>query len=74
MDGTGTNSTLGGAVVVQVHLTGVDLSDARALSLRLDGELLSNTNIAGGTDLKGKVKYDFGANPTGDVLLYVAHK
>lgn len=75
MDGASvTNSTVGASIVVQVHLTGVDLSDARALSMRLDGELLSNTNIAGGTDLKGKVKYDFGADSTGEVYLYVIHK
>lgn len=72
-DDSGTaNQATGGAVVIQVKLEDVALSDARALSLRVDGETLSEP--AGDSDLVGKVKYDFSGSPTGDVFMYIAHK
>ncbi|MEN9677129.1 MAG: hypothetical protein RIS76_3025 [Verrucomicrobiota bacterium] len=74
-DDTGTaNSIKGATLVIQVHLKGVDLADAQALSRRLDGDELSDLSATPATaDLEGKVKYDF-ATTVGDVLLYVAHK
>jgi len=72
-DDTGTaNQATGGAVVIQIKLVDVALSDAKSLSLRVDGETLSETT--GDSDLIGKVKYNFGGTQTGDVYMYIAHK
>ena len=74
LDGVTGNSTRTGTVILEAVLYGVDLEDARQLNLRLDGSQLGETAGTDGRDLKGRLKYDFGSNPSGDVYLYLAHK
>jgi hypothetical protein len=70
------NQVAGAKHVVEVHLTQVPLDDARELNRHLDGTSAELGESAAGTDLRGRVKYDFSANPApgmGDVFLYVTH-
>jgi len=71
LDGTGTANDASGGVVVEAVITGVTENDARDLSLRLDGDLLS-TPATGSDDTKGRVKYA-AASPT-TVYIYVTHR
>ncbi len=71
----GPNDVIGSAVAVAV-IPGVALSDARDLSLRIDGESLST---AAGTptdpDFKGRVKYGpANANGQTEVYIYLTHR
>lgn len=70
------NLTAGAKHVLDVHLTEVLLDDARELNRHLDGDFNQLGETAAGTDLRGRVKYDFSASPTpgmGDVYLYLTH-
>lgn len=70
------NLTAGAKHVLDVRLTGVLLDDARELNRHIDGDFNQLGETAEGTDLRGRVKYDFIAGPTpglGDVYLYLTH-
>jgi prepilin-type N-terminal cleavage/methylation domain-containing protein len=70
------NQVSGAKHVVEVRLVDVQLDDARELNRHLDGTSAELGESATGTDLRGRVKYDFSANPVpgmGDVYLYVTH-
>lgn len=70
------NLTAGAKHVLDVRLTGVLLDDARELNRHIDGDFNQLGETAAGTDLRGRVKYDFLASPTpglGDVYLYLTH-
>lgn len=68
------NTTAGGHIVVEAILEQVSLADARALNSRIDGEEESFGETRPGTDLSGRVKYDFGTAKRGHVRLYVTHR
>lgn len=68
------NTTAGGQIVVEAILEQVSLADARALNSRIDGEEQSAGENRAGTDLNGRVKYDFGTAKRGNVRLYVTHR
>jgi prepilin-type N-terminal cleavage/methylation domain-containing protein len=70
------NQVTGAKHVVEVRLVDVQIDDARELNRHLDGTSAELGESATGTDLRGRVKYDFSANATpglGDVYLYVTH-
>ena len=74
-DLTGTTPTVNAATgvsVVELVLKNVSAEDAKDLNDRIDGALLGAP--LGGTDVKGRVKFDIGLGATGDVRLYIAHK
>lgn len=68
------NTATGGHIVVEAILEEVSLADARALNSRIDGEEESVGEARPGTDLSGRVKYDFGTAKRGHVRLYVTHR
>lgn len=71
---TDTTTTAGSLVVVEAVLEQVSLEDARALNERIDGnEEEAGANLPG-TNLTGRVKYDFGKAKRGPVRLYVTHR
>lgn len=75
LDGT-PNLTAGVKHVLDVHLTDVLLDDARELNRHIDGTFNALGETSEGTDLRGRVKYDFSSSPTpgmGDVYLYLTH-
>lgn len=70
------NQVSGAKHVVEVRLVDVQLDDAQELNRHLDGTSAELGESAAGTDLRGRVKYDFSASPVpgmGDVYLYVTH-
>ncbi len=70
------NQASGAKHVVEVRLVDVQLDDAQELNRHLDGTSAELGESAAGTDLRGRVKYDFSASPVpgmGDVYLYVTH-
>lgn len=70
------NQVSGAKHLVEVRLVDVQLDDARELNRHLDGTSEELGESAAGTDLRGRVKYDFSASPVpgmGDVYLYVTH-
>ena len=70
------NQVAGAKHVLDVRLTEVQIEDAQELNRCLDGDRNSLGETAPGTDLRGRVKYDFttGASPgIGDVYLYLTH-
>jgi prepilin-type N-terminal cleavage/methylation domain-containing protein len=70
--GTTGNDVADGTFVVECVVKTTELTDARELSRRIDGDSLSTTN--GGSDKVGRVKYDFGTAKSGDLHMYVAHE
>ena len=73
LDGDSTISVAndaGSGVVAHCIITGVTESDARELSLRLDGNILSTP--IGTDDVGGRVKYD--ATATTTVYVYLTHR
>lgn len=75
LDGT-PNLTAGAKHVLDVRLRGVLIEDARELNRHIDGAFNALGETSDGTDLRGRVKYDFSAssNPgMGDVYLYLTH-
>ncbi len=71
---TANNTTAQGKVVVEAVLEGVALSDARAINRRIDGEEPIVGEVRAGTDLSGRVKYEFGDGKQGTVRIYVTHR
>jgi len=71
---TANNTVADGHIVVEAILEQVSLADARALNSRIDGEEESFGEARPGTDLSGRVKYDFGKAKRGHVRLYVTHR
>lgn len=75
LSGSGTTSTneVTGQYVIEAKLASVALADARAISSRIDGQDLSQTDDT--ADLKGRVHY---APATGasvaDVYIYLTHR
>ena len=70
------NQAAGAKNVLDVRLADVALEDARELNRHLDGDSPELGEAAQGTDLRGRVKYDFSASATpgmGDVYLYLTH-
>jgi prepilin-type N-terminal cleavage/methylation domain-containing protein len=75
-DASNPNQAAGARHVLEVRLTDVLIEDARELNRSLDGEGNSLGETAPGTDLRGRVKYDFSGNESpgfGDVYLYLTH-
>lgn len=68
------NTTSEGKIVVEAILEGVSLSDARALNRRIDGEEPAVGENSTGTDVAGRVKYEFGSGKTANVRVYVTHR
>lgn len=64
-----------GTLLVEAVIPGVELSDARALSERIDGGMLTATNNTV-ADLRGRVKYELPGDgeDTTTVHIYMAHK
>jgi hypothetical protein len=73
LDGITANNTPMG-MILEMVLYEVNLDDARELNRRLDGSRLGEDIATAGRDLKGRVKYDFGAASAGEIHLYLAHK
>ena len=71
---TASNTIAGSQIVVEAILEQVSLADARSLNSRIDGEDESVGEGQPGTDLNGRVKYDFGTAKRGHVRLYVTHR
>ena len=71
---TASNTVADGHIVVEAILEQVSLADAQALNSRIDGEDDSVGETRPGTDLNGRVKYDFGTAKRGNVRLYVTHR
>lgn len=70
------NHTAGAGAVLDVRLVNVTREDAQELNRLIDGPSASLGESAPGTDLEGRVKYDFSAvGVTGfaDVYLYLTH-
>lgn len=81
--GVGTNYRLDGTVnlpagasVISAVLTGVSLNDARDLSLKIDGQTLTQATTSAAADLAGKVSYAAAAGnaTTVTVYVYLAHQ
>lgn len=70
LDGNASNDVNLGNNVVEVVFAGVALDDARELSLRIDGDTLTEAKGAATADIRGRVKY----SATGEVRVYIAHK
>ena len=68
------NTTSEGKIVVEAILEGVSLSDARALNRRIDGEEPAVGENRAGTDVAGRVKYEFGSGKTANLRVYVTHR
>lgn len=74
LDGAGDDNDLTGALLVEAVIEEVELSDAKALSERIDGPTLSALDTKT-PDLKGRVKYAYnGTDDTVTVHIYMAHK
>jgi len=73
LSGSGTN-TISGSTVAVALVTGVTLEDARALNKIIDGTAPAMGESAAGQDLAGRVKYNFGANATATVYVYLTHR
>jgi prepilin-type N-terminal cleavage/methylation domain-containing protein len=73
LSGSGTNTISGSAVAVAL-ITGVTLEDARALNTIIDGTAPAMGESAAGTDVAGRVKYNFGSAATATVYVYLTHR
>lgn len=70
------NHTAGGGAVLDVRLVNVAREDAQELNRLIDGPAANLGESIPGTDLEGRVKYDFSAvGVTGfaDIYLYLTH-
>lgn len=70
------NHTAGGGAVLDVRLVNVTREDAQELNRLIDGPAANLGESVPGTDLEGRVKYDYaGVGVTGlaDVYLYLTH-
>lgn len=71
----GTTNLPAGANVVSAVIPGVSLGDARELSLKIDGETLTQGTASVAADAAGKVTYAApGAATTVTVYIYLAHQ
>lgn len=72
----GTTNLAAGVNVVSAVITGVPLNDARDLSLKIDGETLTQGTTSVAADVAGKVTYaaPAGAATTVTVYIYLAHQ
>lgn len=66
----GTTNLPTGSRVVSAHIVGLTPAEARELSLRIDGEMFSET-ATGTADTRGKVVYPVAGNT---VYIYLAHQ
>jgi general secretion pathway protein G len=76
LDGSSTTplNDIEGALLVEAVIGGVEISDAKALSERIDGPALSAPDTIT-ADSSGRVKYAYAANAeTTTVYIYMAHK
>ena len=73
LTGAGTNLPAGSRVVSAV-ITGVSLNDARELSLRLDGDSMTQPVGSAAVDARGKVVYGAPAGGLYTVYIYIAHQ
>lgn len=71
--GTSTNEVKG-SHVVYARIDGVPIADAQAISARIDGNALSETEGATTADGRGRVKYDPTTNNTATVFIYLTHR
>jgi prepilin-type N-terminal cleavage/methylation domain-containing protein len=71
----GTTALPAAARVVSAVITGVPINDARELSLKIDGETLTQPTTSALADAAGKVAYAApAANGTTTVYIYLAHQ
>jgi general secretion pathway protein G len=77
LDGNGVTNELAGSDVIYAVITGVNVSDARALNALIDGTSTAlGEGATAGQDLHGRVKYDFNSalgTPT-TVYVYLTHR
>jgi prepilin-type N-terminal cleavage/methylation domain-containing protein len=71
LDGSATGNLPAGARVVSAVLTGVSINDARDLSLKIDGETLTQPTTSVAADVAGKVTYAAPATAAATVTVYV---
>jgi type II secretory pathway pseudopilin PulG len=69
----GTTNLPGNSIVASAVIMGVTANDARELSLRIDGESLSQTSTTR-ADTTGKVVYALPVNGLTDAYIYLAHQ
>jgi hypothetical protein len=70
----GTANLPAGSRVVSAVIPGVSLNDARELSLRLDGESMTQPVNSTAVDNAGKVVYGAAAGGLYTVYVYIAHQ
>ena len=69
----GTTNLTAGSIVASAVIVGVSANDARELSLRIDGDQLSQTNTTT-ADTRGKVVYAAPVGGVTDVYVYLVHQ
>lgn len=74
LDGTATGNLPAGAKVVSAVLTGVPIADARELSLKIDGDTMTQPSTSVLADTVGKVTYAAPTGTTVTVYIYLAHQ
>ena len=74
LDGTATGNLPAGARVVSTVLTGVSIGDARELSLKFDGDSMTQPTTSVLADTVGKVTYAAPTGTTTTVYIYLAHQ